>query len=135
MLHRCAADCHNNLCDLHLPHRADQVIDCVLWNVGSLKRSQQILVSLWFFRLNILNRHVSDQQILNMITLKCVLRLKKFHGKKKKKSTLHLVFFHPVNVSSTLERSEIKLILINQNQFLIYLHISLLNILNKCIGN
>lgn len=59
---------------------------------------------------------------------------KSFMGRKKK-SILHLVFFHPVNVSSTLEQSEIKLILINQNQFLIYLHISLLNILNKCIGN
>lgn len=124
-----------DLCDLHLPHRADQVIDCVLWNVGSLKRSQQIVVSLWFFRLNILNHHVSDQQILNMITLKCVLRLKKVSWEEKKKSILHLVFFHPVNVSSTLEQSEIKLILINQNQFLIYLHISLLNILSKCIGN
>lgn len=61
--------------------------------------------------------------------------IKKVSWEEKKKSTLHLVFFHPVNVSSTLERSEIKLILINQNQFLIYLHISLLNILNKCIGN
>lgn len=73
-----------DLCDLHLPHRADQVIDCVQWNVGSLKRSQQILVSLWFFRLNILNHHVSDQQILNMITLKCVLRLKKVSWEEKK---------------------------------------------------
>lgn len=73
-----------DLCDLHLPHRADQVIDCVLWNVGSLKRSQQILVSLWFFRLNILNHHFSDQQILNMITFKMCSEIKKFHGKKKK---------------------------------------------------
>lgn len=69
-----------------------------------------------------------------MITFKMCSEIKKFHGKKKK-SILHLIFSHPVNVSSTLERSEIKLILINQNQFLIYLHISLLNILNKCIGN
>lgn len=74
-----------DLCDLHLPHRADQVIDCVLWNVGSLKRSQQILVSLWFFRLNILNRHVSDQQILNMITFKMCSEIKKVSWEEKKK--------------------------------------------------
>lgn len=124
-----------DLCDLHLPHRADQVIDCVLWNVGSLKRSQQILVSLWFFRLNILNRTCFRSADTEHDNTKMCSEIKKSFMGRKKKSILHLVFFHPVNVSSTLERSEIKLILINQNQFLIYLHISLLNILNKCIGN